>query len=104
MILAHWLAALVRPRSIQSMQRLRVLAIAVLVLLAPTGASGHPLTPDDLARQPEHVAGWVCYWICYAGCILLGNSGSQCDAVCTDSCFTIVFGPTCGPDSDRICG
>jgi hypothetical protein len=34
----------------------------------------------------------------------LGNTGAQCDAVCTDFCYRIVERPTCGPESDRICG
>jgi hypothetical protein len=75
----------------------RVAVLAALVLFSPTTARGGP----DVLTEREPVAGLLCYWICYAACMLAGKRGDQCDAVCTDSCFTIVAvvsepEPVCG--------
>lgn len=68
---------------------MHVLAV-VLALLAPP-------VPPERAPEPEPEPGLVCYWLCMGACIALGNRQDRCDAVCTDSCFTIVLA-SAGPE------
>lgn len=75
--------------------------VASLVFLAPTTASGRPPTPEDLAADPDSIAGLICYWACMAACVLVGHRQDHCDAACTEMCFTLVDippGPTCAPE------
>lgn len=78
-------------------------AAALTVVLLATTASARP--PDDIVRDPKPVPGLVCYWTCMAFCIVAGKRQDQCDAACTDSCFTVVaVWPTCEADPKPVFG
>ena len=59
--------------------------------------------PTGYETVPEE--GYLCYWTCMAGCLLVGNTQPQCDAACEDICFTEQSppGPTCEPEP-MCCG
>lgn len=65
------------------------------LVLSPAHAAGRPT--DEVVEERDPIEGLICYWACMAACILTGNRQDQCDAACTEMCFTIVTPPPCEP-------
>lgn len=60
---------------------------------------------SPLTGETDQQAGLTCYWTCMGLCIIAGKRQDDCDAACTDLCFTITTppaGPTCEPDEGPV--